>query len=86
MNDLCPVALTSAIMKVCERVVLSRLQVLVADFIDLWQLAYRKGRGVEDAVLHVLHNIYSCLDKPSSCIRLMFSDLSSSPTYLRKIS
>ena len=32
---------------------------------------------MEDAVLHVLNNIYSHLDKPGSCIRLMFFDFSS---------
>ena len=63
MNDLRPVALTSAIVKVFERVVLSQLQNLVADFLDPLQFAYSRRRGVEDAVLHVLRNIYSYLDK-----------------------
>ena len=77
MSDLRPVALTSAVMKVFERVVLSQLQRLVADFLDPLQFAYRRERGVEDAVLHVLHNIYSHLDKPCSYIRLMLLDFSS---------
>ena len=34
MNDLRPVALTSAVMKVCERVVLCKLEKLVKDYID----------------------------------------------------
>ena len=59
MNELRPVALTSAIMKVFERVVLSQLQSLVANFLDPLQFAYRRGRGAEDAVFHVLHNIFS---------------------------
>ena len=67
MSDLRPVALTSAIMKTFERVVLSQLQSLVADFLDPLQFAYRKGIGVEDAVLH---NTYSHLDKPRSYIFL----------------
>ena len=46
MSDLRPVALTSAIMKTFERVVLSQLQSLVADFLVPLQFAYRKGRGV----------------------------------------
>ena len=49
MSDLRPVALTSTIMKVFERVVLSQLQSLVADFLDPLQSAYRRGRRVEDA-------------------------------------
>lgn len=65
MNDLRPVALTSAIMKVFKRVVLSHLQRLVADLLDPLQFAYRGGRGVTDAALHVLHNI-SHLEKPCS--------------------
>ena len=77
MNDLRPVALTSAIMKVFERVVLSQLQNLLADFLDPFQFAYRRERGVEDAVLRVLHKIYSHLEKPCSYIRLMFFDFSS---------
>ena len=72
MNDLLPVALTFAVMKVFERVVLPPWQGLFADFLDHLQFAYRRGRGVEDAVLHVLHNIYSHLDKPLSYIRLIF--------------
>ena len=34
INDLRPVALTSAVMKVCERVVLCKLEKLVKDYID----------------------------------------------------
>ena len=48
MNALRPVALASALMKV-----------LVSDFLDPWQLAYRRNRNVEDAVLSVLNSIYS---------------------------
>ena len=61
-NDLRPVALTSAVMKVFERVVLIRYQVLVTDFPDPWQFAY---------------SIYAHLDKPGTYIRLMFFDFSS---------
>ena len=42
MNDLRPVALTSAVMKVCEQVVLCKLEKLVKDYIDPLQFAYRK--------------------------------------------
>ena len=73
MNDLRPVALTYAMMKVFERIVLSQLQSLVADFLDPLQFEYRRGRGVEDAVLH---NIHSHLDKACSYIRLTFFDFS----------
>ena len=63
MNDLRPVAHTSAVMKVCERVVLCKLEKLVKDYIDPLQFAYRKNRNTDDAVLYSLENIYSHLEK-----------------------
>ena len=57
MNDLGPVALTSAVMKVCERVVLCKLEKLVKDYIDPLEFAYRKNRSTDDAVLFSLENI-----------------------------
>ena len=45
-----------------------------------WQFAYRRNSlNVEDAVLSI-NNIYSHLDKPGACIRLMLFDLSSAFT------
>ena len=66
MNDLRPVTLTSAVMKVCERVVLCKLEKLVKDYIDPLQFAYRKNRSTDDAVLYSLKNIYSHLGKNST--------------------
>ncbi len=77
MNDLRPVALTSCVMKVFERVFLPILQEQVSDFMDPLQFAYKKDRSVEDAILHVLNNAYSHLDKPNTSIRFMFYDFSS---------
>ena len=45
MDDLRPVALTSAIMKVFKRVVLSHLQSLVADLLEPLQFAWGGGGG-----------------------------------------
>ena len=59
LNDLRPVALTSAVMKVCECVVLCKLDSLVKDYIDPLQTAYRRNRNTDDDVLYVLENIYS---------------------------
>ena len=56
-------ALTSAVMKVCERVVLCKLEKLVKDYIDPLQFAYRKNRSTDDAFLYSLENIYSHLEK-----------------------
>ena len=44
---------------------------------DPFPFAYQKKRSVDDAILYVLNNIYSHLDKPESSIRLMFDDFSS---------
>ena len=82
MNDLRPVALTSAVMKVCEQVVLCKLEKLVKDYIDPLQFAYRKNRSTDDTVLYSLENIYSHLENKiktttRSTVRLMFFDLSS---------
>ena len=42
-----------------------------------FQFAYRKNTSVDDAILQVLNSIYSHLEKPGTCIRLMFYDFSS---------
>ena len=76
-NDLRPVDLTSAIMKVFERVVLSQLQRFVADFLDPLRFAYRRGREVEYTVLHFYITYHSHLDKPCSYNGLMFFYFSS---------
>ena len=72
MNDLHPVALTSCVMKVFERVVLVHLQEQLADFMYPFQLAYRENRSVDDAILQVLNCIYSHLENLSSDV-LRFS-------------
>ena len=83
MNDLRPVALTSAVMKVCEHVVLCTLEKTVKDYIDPLQFAYRKNRSTDDAVLYILENIYSHLEKTGSTVRLMFFDFSSAFNTIR---
>ena len=77
MNDLRPVALTSAVMKVCQRVVLCKLEKLVKDYLDPLLFAYRKNRSTDDAVSYSLENIYSHLENTRSTVRLMFFDFSS---------
>ena len=77
MNDLCPIVLTSSVMKVFERVVLLWFQKMVTDFVEPLQFAYREGWSVDDAILYVLDHVYSHLDKPATSIRLMFHDFSS---------
>ncbi|XP_071843761.1 uncharacterized protein [Apostichopus japonicus] len=59
MNDLRPVALTSVLMKSCERIVLRHIKPLVDDYLDPQQYAYRAHRNTEDAVLNCLEKLYS---------------------------
>ena len=58
LNDLRPVALTSAVMKVCERVVLCKLVSLVKDYIDPLQVAFKRNRSTDDAILFVIENTH----------------------------
>ena len=58
MNGLRPIALTSCIMKVSERVVLGHVREQIADYIDPCQFAYGRNRGVEDAILHLEHYLF----------------------------
>ena len=67
-NDLRPVVLTSAVMKVCERVVLCKLDSLVKDYTDPLQFAYRRNGSTDDAVLYVLENIHSHFEKAGSSV------------------
>ena len=67
MNDLRPVALTSAILKVFERVVLSQLQTLVTDFLASLQFAYRRGSGMVNAVLHNFVATSILLSRQKTC-------------------
>ena len=76
MNDLCPIAPTSSVMKMFERVVLLRFQKIVTDFVDPLQFTYREARSVDDAILYVLDNVYSHLDKPATSSCLMFYNFS----------
>jgi hypothetical protein len=77
LNDYRPVALTSHIMKVFERLLLPVLKTQVAAFQDPLQFAYRAKVGVDDALLYMLHSVYTHLEKSSACVRIMFFDFSS---------
>ncbi len=76
LSDFRPVALTSLIMKIFEKI----LKVLVMSSIeglDPSQFAYQAGRGVEDAKLFILNHLYKHLEKPQARARLLFADFSS---------
>jgi hypothetical protein len=77
LNDYRPVALTSAIMKIFERIVLCHLKKATAHVLDPFQFAYRANRCVEDAVSLIIHYILDHLESPNSYVRILFVDYSS---------
>lgn len=72
MNDLWPVALTSPMMKMLERLFLSLLKPQVQPAQDRLQFAYRVGVGVEDAILKLLHQAHLDLNKGSGTVKILF--------------
>ena len=76
-NDYRPVALTAIIMKCLERIVLSKVLETVKPHLDPLQFAYCAKRGVEDAVLTLLHFIQKHLDKRRCYVRVLMVDFSS---------
>ena len=46
-------------------------------YLDNHQFAYKKDRGVEDAILTFTDNIYKHLDTPKAYVRTLFVDFSS---------
>ena len=77
MNDLRPVALTPAIMKVFERFVLKLLLNEVKEQLDPLQFAYKAKRNVEDACLLFTNNILKHLEKNRNYACALFIDFSS---------
>lgn len=77
INDYRPVALTSLIMKVLERLLLPHLSKQTRTYQYPLQFAYRSGVGDEDAIIHLLQPTHCHLDKAGSTARIMFFDFSS---------
>ena len=62
-------------MKTFERIILKFLD--LNNLVDSLQFAYREGRSVEDAILFLINNVLSHLDKKRTYARAMFIDFSS---------
>ena len=77
LNDYRPVALTSVVMKVFERLVLWFLRAATELQSDPMQFAYKANRSVDDAVSLTLHKILQHLETPKSYARILFLDFSS---------
>jgi hypothetical protein len=77
LNDYRPVALTSIPMKCLERLVLKHLRENTKCIMDPLQFAYQAKRGVEDAVVSLLHRVYTHIESSGSYARILFVDFSS---------
>ena len=77
LGDCRPVALTSHIMKIMERLVLAHLRPLVCPSHDPLQFAYQPHVGVDDAIIYLLQKAYSSLDRPNTSVHIMFFDFCS---------
>ena len=77
MNDFRPIALTSTLVKILEKIVMNHFLPTCQPLLDPLQFAYRAKRGVEDAILCFSNNLYCHIDTPKCYIRTMFIDFSS---------
>ncbi len=77
-NDYRPVALTSTVMKVFERLLKNHICSSIPATLDPLQFAYRPNRSTDDAISQVLHLSLTHIDsKNGNYVRLLFIDYSS---------
>ena len=77
LNDYRRVALASLVMKCFEKIVVQHLLTFTSQQLDPFHFAYKSHRGVDDAILTLLHKAFKHLDKPGSFTRVLFFDFSS---------
>ncbi len=78
LNDYRPVALTSIVMNVFERLVKSHISSSIPVTLDPLQFAYRPNRSTDDAIFHILHSSLTHIDSSNgNFARLLFIDYSS---------
>ncbi len=78
LNDYRPVALTSTVMKVFERLLKNHICSSIPATLDPLQFAYRSNRSTDDAISQVLHSSLTYIDsKNGNYVRLRFIDYSS---------
>ncbi len=78
LNDYRPVALTSTVMKVFERLLKKHICSSIPATLDPLQFAYRPNRSTDDAISQVLHSSLTHIDsKNGNYVRLLFKDYSS---------
>ncbi len=78
LNDYCPVALTSIVMKAFERLLKNHICSSIPATLDPLQFAYQPNRSTDDAISQVLHSSLTHIDsKNGNFVRLLFIDYSS---------
>ncbi len=78
LNDYRPVALTSIVMKVFERLLKNHICSSIPVTLDPLQFAYRPNRSTDNAISQVLHSSLTHIDsKNGNYVRLLFIDYSS---------
>ncbi len=78
LNDYRPVALTSTVMKVFERLLKKHICSSIPATLDPLQFTYRPNRSTDDAISQVLHSSLTHIDsKNGNYVRLLFIDYSS---------
>ncbi len=78
LNYYRPVALTSKVMNVFERLVKSQISSSIPVTLDPLQFAYRPNRSTDNAISHILHSSLTHIDSSNgNFARLLFIDYSS---------
>ncbi len=78
LNDYRPVALTSTVMKVFERLVKNHICSSIPVTLGPLRFAYPPDRSTDDAISYVLHSSLTHIDsKNGNFVRLLFIDYSS---------
>ena len=70
-------------MKSLERLILKHLRSVVKSSLHPLQFAYQPHIGVEDAIIFLLHRVYTHLEEAGSTVRVMFFDFSSAFNTIR---
>lgn len=76
-NDYRPIALTSNVVKVMEKIITEKLRSEVEQQLDPYQFAYSKNRSTSDAISTVVHLVLKHLEISGAYARLVFIDFSS---------
>ncbi|KAI4891280.1 hypothetical protein NFI96_025975 [Prochilodus magdalenae] len=78
LNDFCPVALTSVVVKCFNRIIRDFITSSLPVSIDPLQFAYCRNRSMDDAITYLFHTTLSHLDaERGNYVKMLFVDYSS---------